>query len=46
MKKLSGLLLALVLAIPFPPVHAGMIATPSAERARVQSLVERPEVAA
>ncbi|HXJ10066.1 MAG TPA: PA2779 family protein [Burkholderiales bacterium] len=46
MKKLSGLLLALVLATPFPPVYAGMISTPSPERARVQSLIERPEVAA
>ncbi len=46
MKKLSGLLLALVLAIPVPPVFAGMISTPSPERARVLSLVERPEVAA
>jgi hypothetical protein len=45
MKKLTGLLLALVLAIPFPSVYAGMIATPSPERARVLSLVERPEVA-
>ena len=45
MKKLTGLLLALVIAVPFPPVYAGMIATPSPERERVQSLVQRPEVA-
>jgi hypothetical protein len=45
MKKLSGLLLALVLAIPFPPVYAGMISTPSPERERVLQLVQRPEVA-
>ena len=29
MKKLTGLLLALVIAVPFPPVYAGMISTPS-----------------
>ena len=45
MKKLTGLLLALVFAIPVPQVYAGMIATPSTERERVLSLVERPEVA-
>ena len=46
MKKLTGLLLALVLAVPYPPaVYAAMIPTPSTERERVLSLVSRPEVA-
>ena len=45
MKKLTGLLLALVIAVPFPPAYAGMIATPSPERERVLQLVQRPEVA-
>jgi len=45
MKKLTGLLLAMVLAVPVPQVYAGMISTPSPERSRVLQLVERPEVA-
>jgi len=45
MKKLTGLLLALVIAVPVPQVYAAMIATPSPERERVLSLVQRPEVA-
>src|SRR3954451_21657186 len=45
MKKLTGLLLALVLAIPVPQVYAGMIGTASTERQRVLSVVERPRVA-
>jgi hypothetical protein len=44
MKKLTGLLLALLIALP-PQVFAGMIATPSPERERVMSLLQRPEVA-
>ena len=45
MKKVTGLLLALLIAVPVPQVYAGMIATPSPERERVLSLIQRPEVA-
>jgi hypothetical protein len=45
MRKLCGLLLALVLAVPVPPVWAGLIPTPSPERERVNAVLERPEVA-
>ena len=42
-KLLTGLFFATVLAIP--QAYAGMIATPSPERDRVNALIERPEVA-
>ena len=43
MKKALVALVALLLAVP--QSYAGMIATPSPERERVLSIVERPEVA-
>ncbi len=42
-RLLTGLFFAVVLAVP--QAYAGMIATPSSERERVNALIERPEVA-
>ena len=42
-RLLTGLFLAALLAAPH--ANAGMIATPTTERERVNTLIERPEVA-
>lgn len=47
-RQLTGLLLALTLALPQSPSYAGLIPTEAGapnERARVMALIERPEVA-
>jgi len=42
----AALLLGLALALAMPQAYAGMISTDDAERERVKTLLERPEVAA
>ena len=44
-RRLTGLLLALTLALPQLPSYAGLIPTQGSERERVMALIERPEVA-